>query len=163
MTLCLPLDVLDAAASTSEGVGAVYDTSKLGRGLCAARHLIVEEVILGLLAESGVASGVAAAGVALTCTAPDTAPRLLFVTLGFLVRLFLEVEVLGRLAAGSAGNAVCSDCQEVGVFCASVCPDVGVFGVLSTLLFFDSHGSVSDMMRIDGRAARGSGQPSWSD
>jgi len=89
MTLRLPLDVLDAATSTSDGVGAVYDTGEFGRGLCTARHLIVEEVIVGLLAESGVASGVTAAGVALTCTAPDTAPQLLFVTLGFLVRLFL--------------------------------------------------------------------------
>ena len=163
MILCLPLDVLDAAASTSEGVGAVYDTGELGQGLCAAHHLIVEEVILGLLAESGVASGVAVASVALTCTAPDTALQLLFVTLGFLVLLFLEVQVLDCLAAGTAGNAGRSVCQEVGVFYISVCPDVGVFCVLSTLLFFDLHCIVSDMMRIDGHAARGSGRPSWSD
>jgi len=163
MSLRLPLDVVDAATSTSEGVGAVYDTGELGQGLCAARHLIVEEVILGLLAESGVASEVAVASVALTCIAPDTAPQLLFVTLGFLIQLFLEVEVLGRLAAGTAGNAGHSVCHEVGVFCISVCPDVGVFCLLSTLLFFDSHCSVSDMMRIDGHAARGSGRPSWSD
>jgi len=117
----------------------------------------VEEVILGLLAESGVASRVTAAGVVLTCMAPDTAPWLLFVTLGFLIRLFLEVEVLGRLAAGTAGHAGHSVCQEVGVFCASVCPNVGVFCYLSTLLFFDSYCSVSDMMRIDGCTARESG------
>jgi len=115
MTLRLPLDVLDASASTSEGVGAVYDTGELGQGLCATRHLIVEEVILGLLAESGVPSGVTVASVALTCTAPHTALWLLFVTLGFLIQLFLEVEVLGRLAVGTAGNAGHSVCQEVGV------------------------------------------------
>ena len=116
----------------------------------------MEEVILGLLAESSVASRVAAASVALTCTAPDTAPRLLFVTLRFLVRLFLEVEVLGRLAVGSAGIAGCSICQEVGVFCSSVCSHVGGFGVFVTLVFFDSHHSVFDMMSFDERAARGS-------
>jgi len=54
----------------------------------------VEEVILGLLTESDVASGVATSGVALTCTAPDTAPWMPIVTLAFLVRLFSEAEVL---------------------------------------------------------------------
>jgi hypothetical protein len=92
--------------------------------------------MLGLLAE--MTSGVA--------TAPDTAPRMLFVTLGFFVRLFSEVAVLGRLAVGTAGNAGRAGC-EVGVFC-----------VFSTLFFFDSRcDGVSDMMRIDRRAARGSG------
>jgi len=117
--------------------------------------------MLGLLAESDVTSGVATAGVALTCTAPDTALRMLFVTLGIFVRLSSEVAVLGRLAVGTAGNVRRSGCQEVGVFCASVCHDVGVFCVFSTLFFFDSRCVVSDMMRIDGRAARGSGRPSW--
>jgi len=110
----------------------------------------VKEVILGLLTESDVVSGVATSGVALTCTAPDTAPRMPFVTLGFLVRLFLE-EVLVRLAMGTAGNTGRPGCPKVGVFCASVCPDVGVFCIFSSLLFFDSHCGVSGMMRIAGR------------
>jgi hypothetical protein len=78
-------------------------------------------------------------------TAHDTAPRMLFVTLGFFVRLFSEVAVLGWLAVGTAGNAAHAGC-EVRVFC-----------VFSTLFFFDLyyHG-VSDMMRIDRHAARGS-------
>jgi len=136
---------------TLTGRPSVTDTDESGRGLCAARRLIVEEVILGLLTESDVASGVATSGVALTCMAPDTAPRMPFVTLGFLVRLLSEEEVLVRLAVGTAGNAGRPGCQEVGVFCPSVCPDVGVFCVFSTLLFFDSRRGVSDMMRIDGR------------
>ena len=120
----------------------------------------MEEVILGLLTESDVVSGVTTSGVALTCTAPDTAPRMPFVTLAFLVRLFSEEEVLVRLAVGTAGNAGRPGCQEVGVFCASVCPDGGVFCVFSTLRFFDSRRGVSDMMRIDGHVMRGSGRPS---
>ena len=117
--------------------------------------------MLGLLAESDVISRVATAGVALTCTAPDTALRMLFVTLGTFVRLSSEVAVLGRLAIGTAGNARRSGCQEVRVFCASVCHDIKVFCVFSTLFFFDSRCIVSDMMRIDGRAVSGSGRPSW--
>ena len=109
----------------------------------------MEQVILRLLTESDVASRVAMFSVAFT--APNTAPRMPFVTLGFLVRLFSGGEVLVRLAVDTAGNAGRPGCQEVGVFCTSVCPDVGVFCVFSTLLFFDSHRGVSDMMRIDGR------------
>ena len=120
-------------------------------------------MILGLLTESDVVSGVATSGVALTCTARNTAPRMPFVTLAFLIRLFLEEEVLVRLAVGTAGNAGRPGYQEVGVFCALACPDDGVFCVFSTLRFFNSHRGVSDMMRIGGRATRGSGRPSWSD
>ena len=109
----------------------------------------MEEVILGLLTESDVVSRVAMSSVALTCTAPYTAPWIPFVTLGFLVRLFLE-EVLVRLDVGTAGNAGCPGCQEVGVFCISVCPNIRVFCFFSTLLFFDSHCGVADIMRIDG-------------
>ena len=57
----------------------------------------MEEVILGLLTGSAVPSGVA-----LTCTSSDTAGRVLFLTLGFFVRLLSEVEVLGHLAVGTA-------------------------------------------------------------
>ena len=92
---------------------------------------------------------------------PDTALRMLFVTLGTFVQLSSEVAVLGHLAVGTAGNSRRSGCQEVGVFCASVCHDDGVFCVFSTLFFFDSHCVVLDMMRIDGRAARGSRRPLW--
>ena len=106
--------------------------------------------MLGLLAESDVTSGVTTSSVALTCTAPYTALRMLFVTLGTFVRLSSEVAVLGRLAIGTAGNTRRSGCQEVRVFC-----------VFSTLFFFDSRCVVLDMMWIDGRAARGSGRPSW--
>jgi hypothetical protein len=134
MTLRLPLDVLDAAESISKRVGAVKtpacDTDGLGLELRAARLLIAKEVMLGLFIESDVTSGVA-----LTCTVPDTVARMLFVILGFFVRLFSEVEVLGRLAVGAAGNAGRSGCPEVGVLCASVCRDIGVFCVFSTLLF----------------------------
>ena len=101
----------------------------------------MEEVILGLLTESDM--------VALTCMAPNTAPWMLFVTLGLLVWLFSK-EVLVRLAVGTAGNAGHPGCQKVRVFCTLVCPDVGVFGVFSTLLFFDSCCGVSGMMRIAG-------------
>jgi len=89
-------------------------------------------------------------GVTLTCTAPDTAPRMPFVRLGFLIQLFSE-EVLVHLAVGNADAAGHPGCQEVGEFCASVCPDVGVFSVFSTLLFLDSRHGVSGMIRIDRR------------
>ena len=102
-----------------------------------------------MLTESDVVSGVATSGVALTSMAHDTAPRMPFVTLGFLIRLISE-DVLVRLAVATAGNAGRPGCQEVKVFCASVCPDVRVFCVFSTLLFFDSRCGVSGMMRIAG-------------
>jgi hypothetical protein len=81
---------------------------------------------------------------------------MLFVILGFFVRLLSEVEALGRLAVGAAGNAGRSGCPEVGVFCASVCPDVGVFCVFSALFLRCSRRGVSreDMMRICGGTAR---------
>jgi hypothetical protein len=139
VTLRLPSDTLDTPVSTSEDVGD--DTDELGSGLRAARCLIAKEVMLWLLAE--LTSGVATAGVALACSPTDTTPLMLFVTLGFLLRLFSEVAVLGRLAVGTAGNVGRAG-YEVGVFC-----------VFSTLFFFDSRCGVLDMIRIDRRAARG--------